>query len=123
MAFTEVEGTIARTFFNGKGAELVEAFKKRDGSEGSKRWALWFKEPHGLIEGDGGKFRGSHNDEIDEWEKDGQKRHTIKRSLNDTRQVETTPRSTPAADTWAPPADTGAAAFPAPAGFFDETPF
>lgn len=127
MAFTEIEGTITRTFYQGKGAELTETFKTREGSEGKKVWSMWFKSPHGLAEGDSGKFRGSHADKVDEWEKDGEKRHTIKRSINNAISIEGGVRSAPAAEPWAtaPAADTAAAAFPAPAGFDfpDDTPF
>lgn len=130
MAFTEIEGTITRTFYQGKGAELTETFKKRDGSEGTKRWAMWFKDSHGLVEGDAGKFRGAHGDEVDEWtDKEGGIRHSVKRSLNDARPIEGGTRQSAPADTWAPAADTAAAAFPAPdlwnapGNFSDETPF
>lgn len=119
MAFTEIEGTITRTFYQGKGAELTETFKKRDGSEGTKRWAMWFKDSHGLVEGDAGKFRGAHGDEVDEWtDKEGGIRHSVKRSLNDARPIGDGTRAPQQA---APAADTAAAEFPAPAGFDDDS--
>jgi len=83
MAFTTVEGTISRVFYNGTGAEVTESFKKRDGTEGKKRWTLWFEAAHGLNEGDTGSWRGSHSDEVDDWaDKEGQTRHSVKRALN-----------------------------------------
>jgi hypothetical protein len=85
MAITHVEGTVTRTFFNGKGAEVTETFTKRDGGEGKTRWAAWFEEPHGLSEGDTVKVSGLHSDEISEWEKGGETRRNIKRSLNKAR--------------------------------------
>ena len=85
MAITHIEGTVTRTFYNGKGAEVTETFKKRDGGEGQTRWAAWFEQPHGLSEGDVVKVSGLHSDEISEWEKDGETRRNIKRSLNKAR--------------------------------------
>lgn len=88
MAFTTVEGEITRVFHEGKGARLKETFTKRDGLEGSKEWTLWFKDPHGLVEGDRGTFRGSHSDEVDEWQgREGDTRHSVKRALNGTTPV------------------------------------
>ena len=83
MAFSEVTGTVTRTFYNGKGAEVVETFKKNDGSEGKSRYSLWFKEPHGLSEGDAGSWRGALSVAVDEWtDKEGGTRHSAKVSLN-----------------------------------------
>lgn len=88
MAIITVEGTISRVFYEGKGAEVTESFKKRDGSEGTKRYTLWFREPHGLTEGDQGTWRGTHGVEVDEWvDKEGQTRHTAKVSVNSARAV------------------------------------
>lgn len=88
MAFIEVSGTVTRTFFQGKGAEVTETFKKRDGSEGKNRFAVWFKGPHGLSEGDQGTWRGTHGVEVDEWvDKEGNTRHTAKVSVNSARAV------------------------------------
>lgn len=84
MAKVTVEGTVARTFYNGKGAEVVEEFTVK--SEPRKvRWACWFDEPHGLTEGQVVSVTGLHSDQVDEWEKDGQKRHSVKRSINKAR--------------------------------------
>jgi len=85
MAITRVQGTVTRTFFEGRGAEVTEAFKKRDGSEGKTRWAAFFDEPHGLSEGDVIEVSGMHGDKVDQWEKEGQTMHTIKRTLNKAR--------------------------------------
>lgn len=109
MAFITVEGTISRTFYNGKGAEVAESFKKRDGSEGTKRYTLWFKHEHGLSEGSTGKFSGLLGVEVDEWQdKEGQTRHTAKVSVNSARidggrtSTETPPA--PADEPWNAPA-------------------
>jgi len=103
MAFTEVSGTVTRTFYNGKGAEVVETFKKNDGSEGKSRYSLWFKEPHGLSEGDTGKWRGSLSVAVDQWGKDGETRHTAKVSLNGAKPLgDRAASATGAASTGAP---------------------
>ena len=89
MAFCEVTGTITRTFFNGKGAEVTEVFEKHDGSEGKSRYSLWFNELHGLKEGDSGKWRGSLSVKVDEWtDQQGEVRHSAKVSLNGAKAVE-----------------------------------
>ena len=86
MAFTKVQGTVTRIFFEGRGAEVTEAFKKRDGSEGKTRWAAFFDEPHGLSEGDVIEVSGMHGDKVDEWQnRDGETVRSVKRSLNKAR--------------------------------------
>jgi len=128
MAFTEVTGTVTRTFYNGKGAEVTETFKKQDGSEGKSRYSLWFKEPHNLNEGDSGKWRGALSVKVDEWtDQEGQTRHSAKVSLNgalhvgDGKQASQAPAAQD--EPWAatPPA---ASTHTPPAGNYDaETPF
>ena len=87
MSFIEIAGTVTRTFYNGKGAEVIETFERKDGSEGKSRYALWFKEPHNLNEGDTGKWRGTFSVTVDEWEKEGETRHTAKVSLNGAKAI------------------------------------
>lgn len=81
MAYVSVSGTVTRTFYNGKGAEITESFEIK-GKEIKKRWTAWFESEHGLSEGDVVEASGLHGDEVDEWEKDGQTRHSVKRSIN-----------------------------------------
>ena len=81
MAITSVKGNISRVFFNGKGAEVEEKFTI-SGKEITKRWAAWFEEPHGLEVGAQVEVSGLHDDKIDSWDKDGETRHSVKRSLN-----------------------------------------
>lgn len=117
MAFINIEGTISRVFYNGKGAEVTESFKKRDGSEGTKRYTLWFKEPHNLSEGSTGKFSGLLGVEVDEWtDKENNVRHTAKVSVNSARidGGRTTTETPPA------PADEP---WNAPGSYGDDTPF
>ena len=123
MAFITIEGTISRVFYNGKGAEVTESFKKRDGSEGTKRYTLWFQSEHGLAEGSTGKFSGMLGVDVDEWtDKENNVRHTAKVSVNGARveggrastqqpQDEPWATNTPAAapsapDTWNAPQST-----------------
>lgn len=115
MAFITTEGTITRTFFNGKGAELTETFQKRDGTEGKKRYTLWFQSEHGLSEGDTGKFSGTFDASVDEWQdKEGQTRHTAKVSVNNARietgRTSSQQSSTPADEPWSASAGVAAPA-------------
>lgn len=120
MAFINIEGTITRIFFEGKGAEVTESFKKRDGSEGTKRYTLWFKEPHGLSEGATGKWSGLLGVEVDEWtDKEGNVRHTPKISVNGARADGGRGGSTAPVAAPAPAQD----AWNAPASYNDTTPF
>jgi len=67
---------------------------------------------------------GMHGDKVDQWEKEGQTMHTIKRTLNKARVDGGAPSSAttsaPAEEPWATtaPANSGAAQ-----GYNDETPF
>jgi hypothetical protein len=84
MAFVTVSGTVGRTFFDGNGAEIVESWEVR-GETFTKRWGAFFDVPHGLFEGDVVEVSGVHQDKVDEWEKDGEKRHTVKRMIGKAR--------------------------------------
>lgn len=86
MAIATVQGTVTRTFYQGKGAEVTEEFDIK-GKPVKKRWSAWFEQPHGLTEGEPVTVSGLHSDELDEWQKDGETRHTVKRSLNKARIV------------------------------------
>jgi len=123
MAIVKVNGSISRTFFDGKGAEVVESWQQ-GGETRTKRWAAFFEQPHGLSEGDQVEVSGMHGDKVDQWEKEGQTMHTIKRTLNKARVDGGAPSSAttsaPAEEPWATtaPANSGAAQ-----GYNDETPF
>jgi hypothetical protein len=81
MAFVSVSGVVSRVFYNGTGAEVIESFQVRDKTV-QKRWTAWFESEHGLFEGQEVEVSGLHSDDVDEWEKDGVVRHSVKRSLN-----------------------------------------
>lgn len=104
MAFVNVEGTVERTFFDGRGAEVVERFTVK-GREITKRWTCWFDAEHGLIVGDSVKVSGLHGDELNTWEKDGETKHSVKRSINKARVDGNTSQTppAPAGDVWGAP--------------------
>jgi hypothetical protein len=105
MAIVNVSGTVGRTFFDGKGAEVVESWTQA-GETRTKRWAAFFDEAHGLREGDVVEVSGMHGDKVDEWEKDGVTRHTVKRTINKARlKGQGGSQSAPAAtgEVWATP--------------------
>jgi len=123
MAIVKVNGSISRTFFDGKGAEVVESWQQ-GGETRTKRWAAFFEQPHGLSEGDQVEVSGMHGDKVDQWEKEGQTMHTIKRTLNKARVVGSASSSAaPAATREEPWATTAPANSGAAQGYNDETPF
>jgi hypothetical protein len=86
MAFAIVNGTVQRTFFDGKGASVVETFQKRDGTEGKSYYTAFFDAPHGLSEGSTGKFSGLLSAKAREYEdKEGNNRVTADIVLNSAR--------------------------------------
>lgn len=104
MAYTTVTGKVTRTFYNGKGAEIAETFTA-GGKEITKRWTAWFDQEHGLTEGAEVEVSGIHSDEVDQWEdKQGEVRHSVKRSLNKARVKGSAPTAEP--DVWGVPTDT-----------------
>lgn len=114
MAKVTVDGTVARTFYDGRGAEVVEEFTVK-GELRKVRWACWFDAAHGLSEGQAVSVSGLHSDQVDEWEKDGQTRHSVKRSINKARvEGQQVVESAPAQDSWNVPS-TG--------GEYDASPF
>jgi hypothetical protein len=123
MAIVKVNGSISRTFFDGKGAEVVESWQQ-GGETRTKRWAAFFEAPHGLSEGDQVEVSGMHGDKVDQWEKEGQTMHTIKRTLNKARLAtgasSSATASAPTDEPWttSAPANSGAAQ-----GYSDEVPF
>lgn len=77
--------TVNRTFFEGKGASIKETFQKRNGETGAVYFTAFFEEPHGLSEGDTGKFSGLLSARVNEYEKDGETRRSADIVLNNTR--------------------------------------
>ena len=85
MAFAIVNGTVQRTFFDGKGASVKESFTKRDGTEGASYYTAFFDAPHGLSDGDTGKFSGLLSAKVSSYEKDGETRHSADIVLNSAK--------------------------------------
>lgn len=85
MAFAIVNGSVQRTFFDGKGASVKETFTKRDGTEGASYYTAFFDAPHGLSEGDTGKFSGLLSAKPNSYEKDGETRHSADIVLNSAK--------------------------------------
>ena len=120
MAFTTVKGEITRTFFDGKGAEVTESWQS-NGDTMKKRWAAFFESAHGLSEGDKVSITGQHGDKIEPWEKDGETRHTIKRTLNRAKVDKPSSAPTTASQ---PPVETASDSWATPASYDNsETPF
>ena len=86
MAITTVTGQVGRTFYDGKGAEVIESWQQ-GGETMTKKWSAFFNEPHGLTEGDQVEVSGIHGDKIDEWDKDGEKRRADTVLMSDPRTV------------------------------------
>lgn len=84
MAFVTVSGRVNRVFFNGRGAEVIESFQVK-GQTVQKRWTAWFEEAPNLSEGTDVELTGLHSDELNSWEKDGETKYSVKRSLNKAR--------------------------------------
>lgn len=77
--------TVARTFYNGLGASFKETFTRGDGTEGSRQYSAFFDQPHGLSEGDVGNASGLFGAKVNEYEKDGEIRHSVDVTLNKAR--------------------------------------
>jgi hypothetical protein len=72
MAFLSVEGVAKRVFHNGKGVDVVETVKGRDGSTYERKYTAWFDEPFSYGQGSFGKFSGLFSAKIRDWtDKDG----------------------------------------------------
>lgn len=96
MAFTIVNGTVNRVFFEGKGASVVETFNKRDGTEGKSYYTAFFDAPHGLSEGATGKFSGLLSTKAREYEdKEGNTRTAVDVVLNSARFEAEAPSDSP----------------------------
>lgn len=88
MAYVILNAKVVRTFFEGKGATLVEEFEKRDGTTGSAYFTAFFTAPHGLDEGDSGVFKGNLSVTLDSYDKDGETKYSAKATLNNTKAEE-----------------------------------
>lgn len=52
MAYINLQDVFAtRSFFDGKGLEVEERFTRRDNTEGTTRYSVFFDQPHGIAAG------------------------------------------------------------------------
>jgi len=85
MATIEVNGKINRLFYENKGVEVVESYKTKTGDEKERRFTVWLNQPTTMQVGDEVSVKGLFSAEVDEWTgKDGQPRHTVKTSINNS---------------------------------------
>lgn len=108
---------VARVNRSGFGVQVVEA-NDYQGKVFKTRWTVWFKDAHGLTEGDIITVSGFHGDKIGEPYTDstGTERRSIERSLNNPRIGEGSGKAAPAqGEVWA---KSPVAAIPE-----DDTPF
>jgi len=121
MAFVQVTGEVTRTFYNGRGAEVTESFTA-GGKDIKKRWACWFENEHGLSEGQTVEVSGVHSDQVDSWEKDGETKYNVKRSINKTK-VKAAKGDGAAAAAPSAPVQPEPDTWNTPGNYTDETPF
>ena len=60
-------GTATRIFFNGKGVEVTESFKDKNGDTQKRTYTAWFQEPVQFDLGAQGKFSGLIAVKIRDW--------------------------------------------------------
>jgi len=60
-------GHITRSFFNGRGFEVVEFYSAKDGEQKTRKFTAWFDEAPNLEIGQSGTFEGEHSTKIDLW--------------------------------------------------------
>jgi hypothetical protein len=91
------DAQVARLDSKGFGVQVFES-NTFNGETRKTYWKVWFKEPHGLTEGDVVSLSGFHGDRIGEpyVDKDGVTQPgTIQRSINSPRIEEASAGSTP----------------------------
>lgn len=64
---TSPDAFVSRIFFNGKGVEVSEPYKNRDGETKQRKYTFWFIEPVEFDLGATGTFSGQHSTKIDNW--------------------------------------------------------
>lgn len=69
MAFleTEPDAIAARIFFDGKGVEVHEFYKGREGERLTRKFTFWFNDPVQFEIGATGTFRGVESSKVDHW--------------------------------------------------------
>ena len=67
MATLTITGTATRIFFNGKGIEVTETYKTKEGKEATRKFTAWFTDDPQLSVGQSGTFSGLLTTKIDLW--------------------------------------------------------
>lgn len=67
--FAIVNGSVEKTFYEGKGLKIKESFTRRDGQPGAAYYTAFFETPHGLNVGDTAKFSGLLSAKARDYEK------------------------------------------------------
>ena len=64
---TAPDSFAARIFFEGKGVEVHEPYKGKDGETKHRKFTAWFNTPVEFQIGATGEFSGNHSTKIDNW--------------------------------------------------------
>lgn len=67
MAKIEVQGTVAKVFYGGKAASVVETFKGMNGEMMKRYYTAWFENPVEFGLGATGIFSGMFSAKIEKW--------------------------------------------------------
>ncbi|PRB01781.1 hypothetical protein CQ044_16675 [Microbacterium sp. MYb64] len=102
-----MENAIVDRIFGSSGVAVHEEFQKRDGSTGKSYFTLWFTERPQLEIGQRISASGFHGVKVDEYERNGETRHTANVSVNSARLIGSAPPVDPApqdtGDSWSTP--------------------
>lgn len=122
MATVYVEGTVTRTFFEGKGAEVTEYFTSRDGKPLSKKYSAWFELPQSFYIGQVGTFSGLLSVVVEDWvnedgspklDQSGKPGRSAKLNINNAKYKEGIESGAPAVQNAVAPASFGGSPYAA----------
>lgn len=122
MATVYVEGTVTRTFFEGKGAEVTEYFTSRDGKPLSKKYSVWFELPQSFYIGQVGTFSGLLSVVVEDWvnedgspklDQSGKPGRSAKLNINNAKYKEGIESGAPAVQNAVAPASFGGSPYAA----------
>ena len=83
MASITVTGTATRSFYDGKGLEVSESYKNKQGETKTRKYTVWFNEPHNIQDGASIKVEGLLSAEIESFTtKEGEDRQFVKLTVN-----------------------------------------
>ena len=67
MATLTIIGSASRIFFGGRGVEVTEFYKGKDGESKTRKYTAWFEADPNIQVGQSGTFTGSLTTKIDKW--------------------------------------------------------